>query len=206
MHVTDLESCTFTRQTAGTQSGDTALVRHFRQRVGLVHELRQLVGAEERVDDRRKCLGVDQLGRGEDLIVADIHTLADGAGHTSQAHAELVVQLLAGSTHTTVGQMVDIIDVGLLVNQFDKVFDNRRDVGLRQHAHLVGHGKVQFRVDAVASHLTEVVTLVREEELLDDAAGGLLVGRFRVAQLAIDIFDSLLRVVGGVFLQRVIDD
>ena len=39
VHVTDLEACSLTGQTARTEGGDTALVRQLRQRVGLVHEL-----------------------------------------------------------------------------------------------------------------------------------------------------------------------
>ena len=42
MHVAHLEAGALARQTARPQRREAALVRHFRQRVGLVHELRQL--------------------------------------------------------------------------------------------------------------------------------------------------------------------
>ena len=49
--VTHLESGALTRQAAGTQGTHTALVGHLGQRVCLIHELAQGVGAEEGVDD-----------------------------------------------------------------------------------------------------------------------------------------------------------
>ena len=51
MYVTNLETGTLTRQTARTQGRETTLVRHLGQRVRLIHELRQRVGADERIDD-----------------------------------------------------------------------------------------------------------------------------------------------------------
>ena len=66
-------------------------MRDLGQRIRLVHELRQRVRPEEGVHDRGQRLGVDQVGGDEDLIVADVHTLTDGAGHTCQADAELIV-------------------------------------------------------------------------------------------------------------------
>ncbi len=47
VYVAHLKPCTLTREAAGSQGRETALVGHLRQRVGLVHELRQLVGAKE---------------------------------------------------------------------------------------------------------------------------------------------------------------
>ena len=91
VYVTDLETGALTGETARTQSGNPTFVGDFRQRVRLVHELGQLVGSEEGIHHRRKCLGIDQVHRGEHLVVAHVHLLTDGAGHTVQTHAELVV-------------------------------------------------------------------------------------------------------------------
>ena len=63
---------------------------HLGQRVGLVHELRQGIRTKERVDHARNGLGVNQVGRGEHLIVTDVHTLANGTAHTGQTNRELV--------------------------------------------------------------------------------------------------------------------
>ena len=204
--VADLETGTFAGEAAGAESGDTTFVGDFGQRVGLVHELAELVGAEERVDDRREGLGIDELGWGEHLVVADVHAFADGARHAGETYAELVVELFAHGADAAVGEVVDIIDISLLVDELDEVFDDRGDVLLGEDADIVGDGEVEFCVDAVTSHIAEVVTLVGEEEFLDDAAGSFLVRRFSVAELAIDIFHSLLGIVGCVLFQSVVDD
>ena len=77
VHVSHLESGALTRQTAGAKGRQTALVGDLGQRVRLVHELREGVGAEEGVDHRRDSLGVDQVDRLEHLVVAHVHLLAD---------------------------------------------------------------------------------------------------------------------------------
>src|SRR5581483_4125115 len=48
MNVADLKACTLTRQTARPKGRETTLVRDFAERICLVHELRELRGAEER--------------------------------------------------------------------------------------------------------------------------------------------------------------
>ena len=102
VHVAHLKTGTLTRQTTGTQGGETTLVSHLGQRVGLVHELRQRVGTKERVDDARDGLGINQVSGREHLIVAHVHTLTDSTAHTCQTDGELVAQLLAYRTYTTV--------------------------------------------------------------------------------------------------------
>ena len=110
VYVTYSETGAVAAQTAGTEGAQTALVSHFGQRVDLVHELAQLAGAEEAVDYTAESLGVDQVDRGEDLVVADVHPFTDGACDTAQTYAELVGQLLAYSADTTVAEVVDIVD------------------------------------------------------------------------------------------------
>ena len=109
VYVSDFETGTVAGQTAGTQRGQTTLVRHFRQRVGLVHELRELARSEEGVDHRRERLGVDQVGRAELFAVAYVHPLADRPGHTGKTYAELVGELFADRAYPTVAEVVDIV-------------------------------------------------------------------------------------------------
>src|SRR5256885_10669987 len=63
VHVTHFKPCSFSSKTPWPKRGDAPLVRDLGQRVGLVHELRQLRGAEELLDRRRDRLGVDQVVR-----------------------------------------------------------------------------------------------------------------------------------------------
>jgi len=113
VHVAHLESCTLTRETAGAEGRHTALVRDLGQRVGLVHELRKGVGAEESVDYRRDGLCVDQVDRSKHFVVAHIHAFADCTRHTREAYCELVVELLTNGAHAAVAQMVDVVYLAL---------------------------------------------------------------------------------------------
>ena len=64
VNVANLEAGAVTGQTAGAQSGQTALVGQLGQRVGLVHELGQRAGAEELLDGRDDRADVDQSSAG----------------------------------------------------------------------------------------------------------------------------------------------
>ncbi len=102
--------------------------------------------------------------------------------------------------------MVDVVHVGLGVDQLDQIFDDGDDVLARQRTRLRIDVQVQLLVDAVAAHVAQVVALVREEKFLDDVARRRLIGRLRSAQLPVDVDDSLLFGVAGVFLQGIVDD
>ena len=119
VHVSYLEACAFTRKTAGAEGRHTAFVSDFCQRVGLVHELRQRVGAEECVDNRRYRFCVDKVDGSEHFVVAHVHALADSACHAVETYTELVVELFAHGAYTTVRQVVDIVDIGARVDKLD---------------------------------------------------------------------------------------
>ena len=89
---------------------------HFGQRIGLIHELRQLVRSEERIDDRRQRFGIDQVYRCKHFVVAHVHPFADRTRHADETYAELVGQLLAHCAYAAVRQVVDIVHVGLRVD------------------------------------------------------------------------------------------
>src|SRR3546814_3016477 len=57
MHVADFEARALTRQTARSEGRNATLVRHFRQRIVLVHELRELRRTEELLDSCRYQIG-----------------------------------------------------------------------------------------------------------------------------------------------------
>src|SRR5439155_1435628 len=71
VHVADIEAGALTRKAAGPQRREAPLVGQLRQRVGLVHELRQLAGPEELLDRRHHRAGVVDRRRvtGADLLV-----------------------------------------------------------------------------------------------------------------------------------------
>ena len=88
MHVADFEAGTVAVETTRSKRGETTLVRQLGERVGLVHELRELRTAEEITHDGGKRLRVDQLLRRHAFDV-----------HVEQSHALLHQTLRAGKTH-----------------------------------------------------------------------------------------------------------
>jgi hypothetical protein len=135
VHVAHLEARTLARQTARPERREPALVRDLRQRVGLVHELRKLAGAEELAHRRRRRLGVDQILRHHRVDLDRGHALLDRALHAQQAEAVLVFHQLADRAHPAVAQVVDIVDLALAVAQFHQRADTGDDVLAAQGAH-----------------------------------------------------------------------
>ena len=206
VNVTNLKTCTLAGQTTWTECRNAALVRHFRQRVRLVHELRELVRSEEAVDDRTQGLGINQIGRCKDLVVTHIHALADGTRHTRQSHTELAVQLLPYRSDAAVRQVVNVIDVRVRVHQIQEVLDDEQDVILGQRSVLNVFLNVQFAVDTESSHLTQIVALLREEQLINHPTRCVQIWWLSIAKLAVDVLHSFFLRVGAVLLERVVDD
>ena len=117
VHVAHLEAGALARQAAGPERRQAALVRDLGQRVGLVHELRQLRGAEEFAHRGRGRLGVDQVLRHDGVDLDAGHALLDRALHAQQADAVLVLHQFAHGAHPAVAEVVDIVDIAAAVAQ-----------------------------------------------------------------------------------------
>ena len=89
VNISHLETGTLTGKTTRTQSRQTTLVRQLSQRVGLIHELAELVRAEKRIDNARHGPRIDQILRREFICISQVHPLFDGSGHTGQTEREL---------------------------------------------------------------------------------------------------------------------
>ena len=134
MHVAHLEAGALARQTARSQRRQATLVRHLRQRVGLVHELAELARAEELAHRRRRRLGVDQVVRHHGVDVDRAHALADRALHAQQADAILVLHQLADRADAAVAEMIDVVDLAAAVLEAVQHLDDREDVLAAQRA------------------------------------------------------------------------
>src|SRR5216110_1873741 len=87
VHIAHLEAGALARESPRSQGREAPLVRQLGQWVGLIHELRQLRAAEERLDHRAHRPGVHQVVQGDPLrIVVDAHPLLDEPRHAGQAH------------------------------------------------------------------------------------------------------------------------
>ena len=96
--------------------------------------------------------------------------------------------------------MVDIINFSLAVRQFDKVFDDSDYIFFCQDLDVGWDFEAEFAVDAVAADFAEVITFVGEEQFLYYSAGGFLIRGFRIAKLAVDVFNGFFLRVCCIFL------
>ena len=216
MDVTDLHLGAVTGDTTRAERGQTTLVRQTRERVVLVHELRELRGAEELLDRGHHGADVDQGLRGDRLDVLRRHALADDALHAGQAGADLVLDELADGAEATVAEVVDVVDLDadvdlvavldalhrvLAVVQRDDELDRLDDVVDRQ-GRVVDRGvETELLVDLVAADLGEVVALAVEVEVVEQRLRGLLGRRLARAQLAVDVEQRVVLALGVVLLQ-----
>ena len=100
----------------------------FRQRVVLVHELRQLRGAEEFLHRRSNGLGVDQFLRRQAFGLGHRQALLDRALDADKADAERVLGHFTDRTHATVAEVVDVIDGAATVADLGQYLDRVEDV------------------------------------------------------------------------------
>ena len=120
MHVAHFEAGAFARQTTRAKCRNATLVRDFRQRVVLVHELRELRGAEEFLHRGRDRLGVDHFLRHERLGFRDRQALLDGALDAHEADAEGVLRHFADAAHAAVAEVVDVVHAAFAVADADE--------------------------------------------------------------------------------------
>ncbi|EXI74155.1 MAG: hypothetical protein AW07_02293 [Candidatus Accumulibacter sp. SK-11] len=132
MHVTHLESGALARQTAGAKRRDATLVGDLGQRVGLVHELRQLARTEELAHGGADRLGVDQIMRHQVVRLGLRQALLDRTLDAHQAGAELVLRQFTDRTYPPVTEMVDVVDLAAAVAQLDEQLDHFDDIARRQ--------------------------------------------------------------------------
>ncbi len=187
------------------------------QRVGLVHELAELGGSEELLDGGRDRTDVDQaLGR-DRIRVLGGHALFDDPLEPGQADPHLVLDQFADRADPAVAEVVDVVGVDLDLDpamgdhrllagvERHQVLDGVDDVLVAQHLG-VGVGLVvELLGDLVAADLGQVVALGVAEQGLDEASGRLHRGRLTRSQLAIQVDQRLVLVVGGVALDGVAD-
>ncbi len=218
--VADLDAGALTRQTAGAQGRQAALVGQTRERVVLVHELRQLRRSEELLDRGDDGAHVDQGLRGDRLDVLRGHALADDALHAREAGADLVLDQLADRADATVAEVVDVVDVqadlGGLARaqtverrvaavQAHEVLDRRDDVVDGQDRVRQRRVQTELLVDLVATDLRQVVALGVEVEVVQQRAGGLGGDLLARTQLAVDVAQRVFLREDRVLRQRLLD-
>ena len=110
VYVTDFEGSSFPVKTAGTECGKFTLVGKLRDRVVVVHKLRQLRGTEEFLDCRRNGFDIyEGLSLEVALVLHDSHLFLDTSVETGKTYSELILEQLAYRADSSVGKVVDIV-------------------------------------------------------------------------------------------------
>ena len=137
MHVTDFKARTLAGQTAWPERRETTLVRDLGERVGLIHELRQLARAKELAHRSGSRLGVDQVLRHDGVDLDRRHALLDRPLHAEQTEPVVVFHQFADRTHPAVAEVVDVVDLATAITQVDERANHLDDVFLAQDANRV---------------------------------------------------------------------
>ncbi len=174
-----------------------------RQRIGLVHELGELGGAEELPHRRGRRLGVDQVVGHDRVDIDRGHALLDRPLHAQQADAVLVLQQLAHRADPAVAEVVDVVDLAAAVAQAHQQLQHRQHVFLAQHADLVGDVVLQPHVHLHPADGREVVALGVEEQPAEHVLRGLHRRRLARAHDAVDVEQRVLAVAALIHAERV---
>ncbi|CAB4766826.1 unannotated protein [freshwater metagenome] len=209
--VTDLEAGPLARQTTRAERREATAVGEARQRVHLVHELRQLRRPEELLDRRDHRPDVDErLGR-DGLDVLGGHALTNDAFHARQADAHLVLDELAHRTDAPVCEVVLIVEAvaRLALGEMQQVRARGQHLGLRQHW-LIGFGTLEVEVEQcrdlldlgaelavqlVPTDARQVVAARLEERVAEVGTSGLDRRRLARTGALVDLDEGL--VLGG---------
>ena len=228
MHVAHFEAGALAGQAARPERGHAALVRHFRQRIVLIHELGQLRGAEELLHRRRHRLGVDQILRGQAIGLGQRQALAHRTLHAHQADAEGVLGHFADRTHATVAEVIDVIDGAMTVLDVDQHLQHVEDVGgfallldqrsatassLRSLKYLWSYStpgprislRPTRRLNFIRPTRRQVVAIEGEEQVVEQVLRGILGRRLARTHHAIDFHQRLERRLGVVDAQGMRD-
>ena len=191
MNVAHFETRALSGQAARSQGRETALVRDFAQRIGLIHELRQLRRAEELLDNCRSRLVVHQLLRHQRFDVLQAHPLFDRALHPDQPDAELVLDQLSDRTHAAIAEMVDIVDLAVAVLELHQVAHDFEDVLAAQSALLERHVNLELVIQLEPADFREIVALGVEEQVVEEGGRRFLRRRIAGPQAPVNLDDRL---------------
>ena len=184
--VAHLDRRALAGQATCAERREAPAMREAGQRVRLVHELRELRGAEELLQRRDHGPDVDDRLRRDRVDVLRGHPLADDALHAVEADAERLLDQLADGAEAAVAEVLVLVELGgdrcarhrdrvggevlrlqvdaERVREGDEPADEREDVLGRQHARVVRDVHAEALVQLVAADLRQVVALGIEEQ------------------------------------------
>ena len=202
VYVSNFEACALTGQTAWAECGDTTFVRDLRQRVVLVHKLRQLAGTKELFHCCGNRLGVDHILRHQGIQIAQRQTLFHRTFYTYQANAELVFRHFANGTDTTVAEVVDIVHFAFTVTDIDELLHHFDDVVFAQDTGTFDFVAQQRTVELHTTNRGQIVAVFGEEQVLEQAFSGFTSRRLARAHHAVDFYQRAQTIVSRVDAYR----
>ena len=102
--------------------------------------------------------------------------------------------------------MVDIVNCCTRVDQLNKIFNDLNNIFLSQDTNINVSIKIQFLIDTITTYLTQIITLIREEQVLENLTCTCVICRISITQLTIDIVNSFLLRVTWILCQSIEDN
>ena len=201
--VTDVESGALARQAAGPRAERRRLWGE------LVERVRLLLNCDSWLPPKNSLLAAT-TGRmlmssfGSPSRLDDRHALAHDRSIRRSPRGLLLDELTDGA-HATVAEVVDVVRVALAVVQLDDLADDADEVVVGERALRHGEVEAELAVQLVAADLREVVAAEVEEQRLHEVAGVVDGRRVTRTQTLVDLDQTLVRVRGGVAVQRRLD-
>ena len=199
------------------------------ERVRLVHELRQLRGAEELLQRRHDGPDVDDRLRRDRVDVLRRHPLADDALHAVEPDAERLLDQLADGAQAPVAEVLVLVELGRGSDRAGARSRRRRSPSSPRATPSMSGSSTSFwtsarmssvvrtrvssgtfdaepLVELVAADLRQVVALGVEEERLEQVPRVVERRRLTRALLLEDLDQRLFLARGRVLLERVDDE
>jgi len=200
VHITHVKAGTVALEAARSQGGKCPLVRQLIQRVGLLHELRELAAPKELAHDRHHRTHVDQRDWRELIRVTDTHALTHHTLHAQKAYAQLVLDQLAHGLDAPVAQVINIIRVFHTIIDLDHACDDAHQVLLGQRA--VRNGDIQPKAPAqlVATNASQIIATGAKEQGLQIALGVFQGRRVARPHPPVELGDRILGVLGRIIV------
>ena len=133
------------------------------------------------------------------------HALADETLCASEADAALVGKKFAHSADAAAAKVINVISHTIPCTEADEVFHRCNKVFLSERALVVVNFEIEFLVDLVTTYAAEIITLCVEEKAFEHATCILNGWRIARAQLAVDVFECFVLIMGRIFFEGLDD-
>ena len=148
VHVAHFEAGPLAIQTARAERRQSPFVREHRERIRLIHNLRQLAATEEVFDGCRDALRIDQASRRHVLDVFEAHPLLHRATKLQESFPHFVRRQFVDRSQPPVAQVVDIVHVHVAFagHQPHQILDRVDEVFRPQDHFVFGHPETNLRL------------------------------------------------------------